>query len=81
VAELEKLMVAYPEGDPTATTVLIRHVSPLLLRFFTSQFGSRSEAEDLLQEAWLQIHKARHTHRTGEPVLPLVYAYRPSRKG
>lgn len=74
MAELEKLMVAYREGDPTATTVLIRHVSPLLLRYFTSQFGSRSEAEDLLQEAWLQIHKARHTHRTGEPVLPWVYA-------
>jgi RNA polymerase sigma-70 factor (ECF subfamily) len=74
VAELEKLMVAYQDGDPAATTVLIRQVSPLLLRFFTSQFGSRSEAEDLLQEAWLQIHKARHTHRPGEPLLPWIYA-------
>jgi RNA polymerase sigma-70 factor (ECF subfamily) len=74
VAELEKLMVAYQEGDPAATTVLIRHVSPLLLRFFSSQFGSRSEAEDLLQEAWLKIHTARHSHRPGEPVLPWVYA-------
>jgi RNA polymerase sigma-70 factor (ECF subfamily) len=49
-------------------------VSPLLLRFFTSQTGSRTEAEDLLQDTWLQIHKARQTHRPGEPVLPWIYA-------
>ena len=46
----------------------------MLLRFFTSQCGSRAEAEDLLQDTWLQIHKARHTHRPGEPVLPWIYA-------
>jgi RNA polymerase sigma-70 factor, ECF subfamily len=74
VAELETLMLGYQRGDSAATTVLIREVSPLLLRFFTSQCGSRSEAEDLLQNTWLQIHKARHTHRPGEPVLPWIYA-------
>src|SRR6266853_3469489 len=67
-------MSGYQRGDSAATTVLIRQVSPLLLRFFTSQCGSRSEAEDLLQDTWLQIHKARHTHRPGEPVLPWIYA-------
>ena len=69
MAELEILMLGYQRGDSAATTVLIRQVSPLLLRFFTSQCGNRSEAEDLLQDTWLQIHKARHTHRPGEPVL------------
>ena len=39
-----------------------------------SQCGSRPEAEDLLQDTWLQIHKARHKHRPGEPLLPWVYA-------
>src|SRR3984885_2333766 len=67
-------MSGYQRGDSAATTVLIRQVSPLLLRFFTSQCRDRSEAEDLLQDTWLQIHKARHTHRPGEPVLPWVYA-------
>jgi RNA polymerase sigma-70 factor (ECF subfamily) len=74
VAELEILMLGYQRGDPVATTVLIRQVSPLLLRFFASQSGSRLEAEDLLQNTWLQIHRARHTHRPGEPVLPWIYA-------
>src|ERR1700684_1053372 len=67
-------MSGYQRGDQSATTALIRQVSPLLLRFFASQFGSRAEAEDLLQDTWLKIHKARHTHRPGEPVLPWFYA-------
>src|SRR5882724_1975315 len=67
-------MLGYQRGDPVATSALIRQISPLLLRFFASQSGSRTEAEDLLQNTWLQIHKARHTHRPGEPVLPWFYA-------
>jgi RNA polymerase sigma-70 factor (ECF subfamily) len=67
-------MALYQLADPVATAGLIREVSPLLFRFFVSQCGSRTEAEDLLQNTWLQIHKARHTHRPGEPVLPWMYA-------
>ncbi|MGH9817605.1 MAG: RNA polymerase sigma factor [Candidatus Acidiferrales bacterium] len=36
--------------------------------------GSRSDAEDMLQDAWLRIHRVRHTYRAGEPLLPWVYA-------
>src|SRR5271154_1506887 len=67
-------MVGYQQADPAAPPVLIREVSPLLLRFFASQCGNRAEAEDLLQDTWLQVHKARHTYRRGEPVLPWIYA-------
>jgi RNA polymerase sigma-70 factor (ECF subfamily) len=45
-----------------------------LLRFFRSQVASREQADDLLQETWLRIHRVRHTYRPGEPVLPWVYA-------
>jgi RNA polymerase sigma-70 factor, ECF subfamily len=34
----------------------------------------RSQAEDLLQDFWLRVHKARHTFRAGEPLLPWVFA-------
>jgi RNA polymerase sigma-70 factor, ECF subfamily len=74
VAELEILMLGYQQGDPVATSALIRQVSPLLLRFFKSESGSRTQAEDLLQDTWLQIHRARHTYRPGEAVLPWFYA-------
>jgi RNA polymerase sigma-70 factor (ECF subfamily) len=35
--------------------------------------ASRKDADDLLQETWLLIHKVRHTYRTGEPVMPWFY--------
>ena len=74
MTELEGLMVRYQQADAVATTVLIRQVSPLLLRYFVSQCRNLSEAEDLLQETWLQIHRARHTYRQGDPFLPWAYA-------
>ena len=74
MAELEPLMVRYQQADPSAAAALIQQVSPLLLGFFMSQSGTRADAEDLLQDTWLQIHRVRHTYRPGEPVLPWVYA-------
>ena len=74
MTELEDLMLRYQQADAAATSMLIGQVSPLLLRFFRSQCGSRAEAEDLLQDTWLQIHKVRHTYRSGEPLLPWIYA-------
>ena len=35
---------------------------------------SRSDAEDLLQDCWLRIHRARHTYRSSEPLLPWIFA-------
>src|SRR3984957_13895960 len=72
--DLEMLMARYQQGDLAAATSLIRSMSPRLHRFFVIQFSSREHADDLLQEMWLRIHKARHTYRPGEPVLPWLYA-------
>lgn len=72
--ELEALMARYQQGDLAAATALIHSLSPRLHRFFLVQFNSREHADDLLQETWLRIHKARHTYRAGEPVLPWFYA-------
>lgn len=72
--DLEMLMARYQQGDLAAATSLIRFMSPRLHRFFLIQFSSREHADDLLQEMWLRIHKARHTYRPGEPVLPWLYA-------
>jgi len=72
--DLESLMVRYQQGDLAAANSLIQDVSPRLHRYFVVQFSSREHADDLLQEMWLRIHKARHTYRPGEPVLPWLYA-------
>jgi RNA polymerase sigma-70 factor (ECF subfamily) len=67
-------MVRFQQADPEAPGALIGALSPALMRFFRSQFAIREQADDLLQETWLRIHRVRHTYRPGEPVLPWVYA-------
>ena len=71
---LEALMSGYQQADKEAATALIEKVSPLLLRFFWMQSSSRRYADDLLQETWMRVHKARHAYRPGEPVLPWIFA-------
>jgi RNA polymerase sigma-70 factor (ECF subfamily) len=71
---LEALMSGYQQADKEAAAALIEKVSPMLLRFFYAQAFSRRYADDLLQETWMRVHKARHTYRPGEPVLPWIFA-------
>ncbi len=73
-ADLDRWMERYQKADPAAPATLVGAVSPALLRFFRSHVASREQADDLLQETWLRIHRVRHTYRPGEPVLPWIYA-------
>src|SRR5712692_2219023 len=73
-ANLDRWMERYQQADPEAPAALVGTLSPALLRFFNCQMVSRAQADDLLQETWLRIHRVRHTYRPGEPVLPWVYA-------
>jgi RNA polymerase sigma-70 factor, ECF subfamily len=71
---LEQLMTRYQQADQAAARTLVARLSPQLYRFFAAQLGSAEEAADMLQDAWLRIHRVRHTYRAGDPVLPWVYA-------
>lgn len=73
-SKLDTLMARYQAGDFAAVTALVEGFGPQLHRFFMSQSASHSDADDLLQETWLRIHRVRHTYRPGEPVLPWFYA-------
>src|SRR6266403_4423145 len=73
-ADLDRWMERYQQADPDAPAALVGALSPALVRFFMSQVASREQADDLLQETWLRIHRVRHTYRPGEPVLPWIYA-------
>src|ERR1700689_2867735 len=67
-------MERYQQADPEAPAVLVSALSPVLLRFFRSQSATPAQAEDLLQDTWMRIHRVRHTYRPGEPVRPWGYA-------
>lgn len=72
--ELKNLMVRYQQADPQALDELVRRISPPLVRYFSASRGSRHEIEDLVQDCWIRIHRARHTYRASEPVMPWIYA-------
>jgi len=46
----------------------------MLLRFCLSQGDRREDVDDVLQEIWLRIHRARHTYRPGAPAEAGTYA-------
>jgi RNA polymerase sigma-70 factor (ECF subfamily) len=68
-------MVQYQSAQAGAVDELVLRLSPLLLRFFAGQAQiDQHDAEDVLQDFWLRLHRARHTYRPGEPVLPWIFA-------
>lgn len=71
---LRELMIRYQQADANAANQLVAALSPALLRFFAANPYTRDHAEDLLQECWMRIHRARHTYRPSEPLLPWVFA-------
>jgi RNA polymerase sigma-70 factor (ECF subfamily) len=71
---LRDLMVGYQQGDVAVVDELVGRLSPALLRFCSRPGMSRGDAEDLLQDCWMRIHRARHTYCSSEPLLPWIYA-------
>jgi RNA polymerase sigma-70 factor, ECF subfamily len=72
--KLRDLMTRYQNADAAALEELVPHISPPLLRYFGRSGIGRSDAEDLLQDCWIRIHRSRHTYRSSEPVMPWIYA-------
>src|SRR5271157_3260026 len=72
--QFEQLMAANQQADASATERLLSLLCPILSRFFGSMPDTRLAVDDLVQETLLRVHRARHTYRAGEPLLPWVYA-------
>ena len=71
---LRALMAAYQAGNLEAFEQLHALLSPPLGRWMRTYARDAVEAEDLVQEAFLQIHRARHTYDLRYPVAPWAYA-------
>lgn len=72
--ELRDLMMRYQRAEARALDELVQRISPPLLRYFGGSRSLQNDAEDLLQECWIRIHRSRHTYRPSEPVMPWIYA-------
>lgn len=72
--QLNALMSAYQGGDVNAFETLYRKLAPQLGGYLRSLVRDGARAEDLLQETFLQLHRARRTYLPGRPVKPWIYA-------
>ncbi len=70
----DEAMERYADGDVTAFATLYDELAPRLYRFAARQLQSRAAAEDVVQQALLQIHCARARFTHGAAVLPWAYA-------
>jgi RNA polymerase sigma factor (sigma-70 family) len=69
----EELMTAYAEGDVAAFRALFDRNAPLLARVVRAQVGSDDECRDLVQQTFLQLHRARRDYRAGQPLRPWLF--------
>lgn len=66
-------MAAYMRGDTIAHRTLFERLAPLLLHVARRQLRDEAEAEDVVQRAFLAVHRARHDFRQGARVRPWVF--------
>jgi RNA polymerase sigma-70 factor (ECF subfamily) len=71
---LVELMTGYQQGRMEDFNGLYDALSQPLQRYLWTFVRNTTVAEDLLQETFLQIHRARHTYMPPRPVKPWVYA-------
>lgn len=67
-------MQRYQDGDAGAFRELYALVSPRLLGYLMKMARSRAVAEDLLQQAFLKVHRARAAYVRGADPLPWIYS-------
>ena len=71
---LVELMRRYQDGDMSAFEDLYAHLSAPLGRYLRSLTRNAALADDLLQETFLQFHRARKTYTPPRPLKPWAYA-------
>lgn len=71
---LRTLMAGYQSGDRDAFEALHAELSPPLRRQLNRLARDPARVDDLLQETFLQIHRARRTYDPAYPVRPWAHA-------
>src|SRR5262245_45057401 len=66
----EELMAAYVAGDKSAFEELFARYAPLLVRMMRRQLRQPEDAEELVQQTFLQLHRARRDFEQGRRLRP-----------
>jgi RNA polymerase sigma factor (sigma-70 family) len=73
-ARLRALMTRYQSGEMEAFEDLYRRTLPTVRGYLLALTRDATRAADLSQEAYLQIHRSRHTYDPRLPVKPWILA-------
>src|SRR5262245_26737542 len=73
-SELDQAMDRYAQGDDGAFRIVFDQLRPRLFAFLRRLSGSIGTADDLLQETFLRIHRARGSFGRGARAVPWAYA-------
>jgi RNA polymerase sigma factor (sigma-70 family) len=69
----EELFSAYVAGDRQAFAELWSRYSPALCRLMRKQIRRSEDVNDLVQQTFLQLHRARNDFREGARLRPWLY--------
>lgn len=72
-AQLTQKLLAGLAGDGAAYADFLGSISPLLRRVVGRKIPA-SDAEDVVQDVLISIHKARHTYDGSRPLMPWLMA-------
>jgi len=72
--QLSELMERYAQGEDSVFEALYRLMAPRLYRFCLRLTAGKAEADDLLQETLLRVHRARATYLAGSNALHWTFA-------
>ena len=66
-------MGAYVAGDAAAFRVIFERYAPLLMRAMLRELYMREEANDLVQQTFLQLHRARADFDPAQKLKPWIF--------
>lgn len=67
-------MTAYQKGSMADLEELYAALEKPLRRYLWTFVRNSAQTDDLLQDVFLQLHRARHTYMPPRPVRPWIYA-------
>lgn len=68
----EELMLAYQRGEQAAFRLLFDRYNPLLQRIMRRGMFRANDIDDLVQQTFLQLHRARKDFETGRTLRPWI---------
>lgn len=71
-ADLVDAMERYVDGDPRGFRQVYAAMAPVVRRCLMRWMGYADQAEDLVQETFVRVHRARNRYRRGAPVGPWI---------